>query len=127
MIYLNFFNFIAIIVFGGAALFLLIYLYMIVFEAEKFRKKMVALPEYKPTWVLWATPFIPYKWWHFYRKAVFLYFIDPVFISKKQRRKSVAARKITEIMPRHLVNLYRIQDFSLFAWAISLAIWYFSN
>lgn len=122
MIHPIFLDLIALIAFGTLAIFFLIYFYMILFEAEKFRQKMVALPEYKPAWVFSANTYEPFKWWEFYRKAVFLFYIDPVFISKNVRRRSVAARKITEIMPRHLVNLYRIQDFSLFAWAISLAI-----
>lgn len=125
MIYNIFFLIIAFIVDLAAAIFLLIYLYMILFEAEKFRKKMVALPEYKPTWVFWANTYEPFKWWDFHRKAVFLFYIDPVCISKRQRRKSVAARKITEIMPRYLINLYRIQDSCALVWVVGLVIGHF--
>lgn len=125
MIYNIFFFFIGFVAFGGMALFFGVFFYTILFEAEKMRQKMVALPEYKQTWVFWATPYKPFKWWHLYRKAVFIYQIDPVFIPKRQRQTSIAARKIIEIMPRHLKNLYKVQDSALGFSMIALVISHF--
>lgn len=122
MAYLIFLYILAFLLVGTLAIYFMIYFYMIIFEAEKFRQKMVSLPEYKPNWIFWVTPCEPFKWYDFHRRAIFLFYIDPVFISKRQRRKSVAARKITEVMPRYLINLFRIQDSCLTACAIGLAI-----
>ena len=106
-------------------LFFLIFLFLLIFEAEKIRLKMVALPEYKSSWVFWVKSYKPFKWWHFYRRGAFIYLINPVVISKKQQETSIAAKKIVEIIPSHDKALYKITIYAGLLFFIAGTISYF--
>ncbi len=109
----------------GMLVFFIVFLYLLLFEAEKIRLKMVALPEYKSSWVFLVKSYEPFKWWHFYRRGAFIYLINPVIISGRQQRASVAAKKIVEIIPNYVKKLYQVDFLALMIFMAAGGVSYF--
>src|ERR1700677_4381213 len=95
-----------LLIIGSLLLFFTLEFYINLFEAEKLRQKIVALPEFRSTWFFWAELPIPFKWWHFYRKGVFSFWMAHAW-SAGPRSKNLCSRKAFEVMPRLMRRIYK--------------------
>ena len=93
---------------GGLLLFFLIEIYINLFQAEKLRRLIVSQPEYNTGWYFLVQSYKPFKWWHFYRKAIFSRLLSWALAGKPDPKSKIECVTF-RALPTFIKRLYSLE------------------
>jgi len=111
---------------GGLLLYLLIEIYINLFQAEKLRRLIVSQPEYNTGWYFLVQSYKPFKWWHFYRKSMFSWLLHWA-LSGKPDPKSKCECATSRILPKPIKKLYASEMYGFYLSAVSMILFSILN
>ena len=93
---------------AGLFLYFFIEVYINLFQAEKLRRLIVSQPEYNIAWYSLVKSYKPFKWWHFYRKAMFSWLLGWALAGKPDPKSKYACVTF-RALPKLIKRLYSLE------------------